>query len=103
MDEDAVRQALAFDREWERAAHAAWLALMDVAVWGNLRSTAAPTVMRPARGALNYNSSRERWRRWKTAGRRCSMRKFETTASKRALAFGWGETLNRRFRTLFLQ
>ena len=67
------------------------------------RSTAAPTVMRLARGSLNYNSSRERWRPWKTVGRRCSMRKFETTSSKRELAFGWGATLNWRFRTLFLQ
>lgn len=39
MDEDAVRQALAFDPEWQRAARAAWLALMDLAVWGDLRSS----------------------------------------------------------------
>jgi len=39
MDEDAVRQALAFDPEWERAARAAWLGLMDLAVWGDLRSS----------------------------------------------------------------
>lgn len=41
MDEDAVRQALAFDPEWQRTARAAWLALMDLAVWGDLRSRSA--------------------------------------------------------------
>jgi len=39
MDEDAVRKALAFDPAWERAARAAWLELMDLAVWGDLRSS----------------------------------------------------------------
>lgn len=38
MDEDAIIRALAIDPEWQRAARASWLALMDLAVWGDLRS-----------------------------------------------------------------
>lgn len=39
MDPDAVNQALAIDAEWEAAARKAWLAAMDRAVWGDLKSS----------------------------------------------------------------
>ena len=39
MDPEAVKQALAIDPEWEAAARQAWLAAMELAVWGDLRSS----------------------------------------------------------------
>lgn len=39
MDEDAIIRALAIDPEWRCAARTNWLALMDLAVWGDLRSS----------------------------------------------------------------
>ncbi len=39
MDTEAVNQALAIDPEWEAAARLAWLAAMDRAVWGGLKSS----------------------------------------------------------------
>jgi exonuclease VII small subunit len=37
MDAKQAEQALAPDPRWERAAHSHWLALMDLAVWADLR------------------------------------------------------------------
>lgn len=39
MDSEAVRQALAIDPGWVRSARRAWLALMELAVWGDLGSS----------------------------------------------------------------
>ena len=52
MDQDAVRQALAIDPEWQRAARAAWLALMELAVWGDLRSSQLGATARIRKRAL---------------------------------------------------
>lgn len=38
MDAHAAGRALALDSEWERSARSAWLALMDLAVLGDLGS-----------------------------------------------------------------
>lgn len=39
MDTAAVKQALAIDPEWGAAARQAWLAAMELAVWGDVRSS----------------------------------------------------------------
>jgi len=39
MDPDVVKQALAIDADWESEARRAWLAAMELAVWGDLRSS----------------------------------------------------------------
>ncbi|MBI4194528.1 MAG: hypothetical protein HY526_05555 [Betaproteobacteria bacterium] len=39
MDADEIAGALAIDPAWERAARGGWLALMDLAVWADLRSS----------------------------------------------------------------
>jgi len=39
MDSEAVKQALVIDPGWVRSARQAWLALMELAVWGDLGSS----------------------------------------------------------------
>jgi hypothetical protein len=39
MDQEAVNQALIIDPDWEAEARQSWLAAMDLAVWGDLRSS----------------------------------------------------------------
>ncbi|MDP2240302.1 MAG: hypothetical protein Q8K18_09085 [Burkholderiales bacterium] len=39
MDPEAVKEALAIDPDWEAAARQAWRAAMELAVWGDLRSS----------------------------------------------------------------
>lgn len=39
MDPDTVKQALVIDTNWEAAARRAWLAAMELAVWGDIRSS----------------------------------------------------------------
>lgn len=39
MDSEAVKQALVIDSGWVRSARQAWLALMELAVWGDLGSS----------------------------------------------------------------
>ncbi len=39
MDPEAVKLALAIDPDWEAEARQVWLAAMELAVWGDLRSS----------------------------------------------------------------
>ena len=53
MDEDTINRALAIDPEWERAARMNWLALMELAVWGDLRSSRLGAMARIRRRVLD--------------------------------------------------
>jgi len=46
MDRETVKQALALDPGWTEAARHAWLAVMDLAVWGDLGSSRLGTTSR---------------------------------------------------------
>lgn len=52
MDAKQAEQALALDPRWERAARAHWLALMDLAVWSDLRLPQPGAVTRLRRRVL---------------------------------------------------
>ena len=53
MDEQAVDESLVLDGECERTARASWLALLDLAVWGDLKSAGLGTLPKVRRRALD--------------------------------------------------
>lgn len=53
MDRETVKQALAIDPGWTEAARRAWLAVMDLAVWGDLGSSRLGTTARLRKRVLD--------------------------------------------------
>jgi hypothetical protein len=53
VDEQAVDQALVLHAECERTARASWLALLDLAVWGDLRSSRLGALPKVRKRALD--------------------------------------------------
>jgi len=52
MDSETVKQALVIDPGWVRAARRAWLALIELAVWGDLSSSSLGTMPRVRKRVL---------------------------------------------------
>jgi hypothetical protein len=52
MDSETVKQALVIDPGWVRAARQGWLALIELAVWGDLSSSSLGTMLRVRKRAL---------------------------------------------------
>lgn len=52
MDNEAVRQALALDAAWTGQARQTWLTLMDLTVWGDLKSSRLGATARVRKRAL---------------------------------------------------